>query len=238
MARRRNRRFRGRRRNTRRGFGLKRQNGGMLRGRMHPPSNSASPWNNLVCTFMWRPAPATKEIPFQTIQTLSAGALRLAVRTELSLSGKIDMRVRRFDVWTQPQTQNSTRNTIVLAPCDWTRCEGNVLNWFEAWGTSVQPAHCHYVWPRSITNIVIPDSGNCPIVRFDVRDESFAFVVKAHVVWRKSEPNPLQLTEGLLTSLRTTRYPDPPSPDDDDYLLVDKGHAVSPLALGVDALMR
>lgn len=235
MARRRGGRRRRRgRRMVRRGYGgKKRVIGGMLRGRMHPPSNSASPWNNCVVTFQWMPATGKDDKDFVTIQTLSATSVREQLSAELGLKGDVDMRILRVDAWTQPQISNSTRNTIVMAPVDWTACGSAVINWYESWGTSVQPAHVHYVWPRSITNVVIPNANNCAIVKFDVRDKSFAYIIKVHLIWRKSQPNPMRLVMGITSSLRDPRSYEPPPPD--DYEVVIQESAYSPLARVVDA---
>lgn len=235
MVRRRNvRRRRRGRRNVRRGFGRTRlMNGGMLRGRMHPPSNSASPWNNCVVTFQWTPTAPASGQKFVELQKLTASDIRTQLAAELGLSGAVDMRLFRVDVWTQPQISNSTRNTIVMAPVDWTRCDDAILNWYESWGTSVQPAHGHYIWPRSITNVVIPNSKDCGVVKFDVRDVGFAFIVKVHLVWRKSQPNPLREIVGKTSSLRGPRTEEPPPPD--DYEIITEESAISPLVRVVDA---
>lgn len=240
MARRRGRRPRGRRRFMRRGSGRRKLlNGGMIRGRMHPPTNSASPWNNIVCTFQWNPT-ATDGKVFVPIQTLGAQQVRRQVKTELGIQSEIDIRVRRIDVWTQPQTSNSTRNTVVIAPCDWTQCGGAPINWYESWGTAVQPAHGHYVWPKSISTVVLPFGSDCTIVKFDVRDKNFAYIVKIHLMWRINAPNPLQQL-GVLTSLRTHamgnggRPPSDDSDNDEDYCLVNQEPAISPLATVVEA---
>lgn len=235
MVRRRNvRRRRRGRRTIRRGYGrTKLLNGGMLRGRMHPPSNSASPWNNCVVTFQWTPTPPTTGKDFVTLQALSAASVRTQLTSELGLSGSVDMRIFRVDVWTQPQVSNSTRNTVVMAPVDWTRCGDGILNWYESWGTSVQPAHGHYVWPRSITNIVIPNKSDCNIIKFDVRDANFAYIVKVHLVWRKSQPDPLRQIVGMTSSLRGPRIEEPPPPD--DYEVIIQESTMSPLVEVVNA---
>lgn len=216
-----------RRRPVRRGFGRKMQLGGMIRGRMHPPSNTASPWNNYVVTFLWNPSAPAKDMPFNTFQLLNSGNIRDQVKQELGINGDIDMRIRRMDVWTQPQTSNSTRNCIVMAPFDFVTC-GGIINWFESWGTSVQPAHCHYIWPKSTSNVVIAAGNNCRVLQFDVRDASFAYIIKCHLMWRKNSPNPLRVSEGVVTNLRTFSYEASPSPD--NYVMVDGIHAMSPLA--------
>lgn len=232
MVRRRAPRRRRGRRNVRRGFGKRRLNGGMIRGRMHPPTNSASPWNNCVVTFQWLPKPGDgKNTAFSVVQTLSAANVRVQLEKELGIAGKIDMRVRRVDVWTQPQISNSNRNTIVLAPTDWTRCGDASINWFESWGTATQPAHCHYVWPASISTVVITSQNDCSILKFEVRDDAFSFIVKVHLAWRIATPNPLTLQAGIVSSLRGFRIYDPP-PDD---LIVDQDSAISPLARVIDA---
>lgn len=228
MARRRiARKRRGRRRGIRRGRGVVRR-GGMIRGRMHPPSNSASPWNNYVVTFLWNPSTD----PFVAKQDLSLDSVRKAVKDELGLgTAAIDMKIRRIDVWTQPQSANSTRNTVVLAPYDWTNCDGKI-NWYEAWGTATQPAHCHYVWPTSISNIVLVNSKTCSVACLDVRDKAFAYIIKVHLMWRPADPTPLKMVHGIVTSLRTPTMISPPS----DYVIVGDAPAISPLANVVDAL--
>lgn len=235
MVRRRNvRRRRRGRRVARRSFGRVRlMNGGMIRGRMHPPSNSASPWNNCVVTFQWIPTPPDSGKNFVPLQNLTAKDVRTQLSAELGLSGSVDMRIFRVDVWTQPQISNSNRNTVVIAPVDWTRCDGAVLNWYESWGTAVQPAHGHYIWPRSISNVVIPDTKQCAVVKFDVRDTGFAFIVKFHLVWRKSQPDPLREITGISRSLRGPRAQEPPPPD--DYEVITEETAMSPLVRVVDA---
>lgn len=229
-------RRRGRRRGVRRGVrrrpGRKMLNGGMIRGRMHPPSNSASPWNNYVVTFTWSPQPAKEKQNFQQLQDLTVQHVRDNLTSELGLSGSVDMRIRRIDVWTQPQTANSNRNTIVMAPFDWTTC-GSIINRYEGWGTVAQPAHCHYVWPKSITNVVLGSGSSCSVVRFDVRDANFAFIVKCHLMWRKSAPNPLKTVPGIATGLRTRVY-EPPPPGT-DYVMIDHTSAMGPLATVVEA---
>lgn len=238
MARRRGRRFRGRRRFVRRNRPKRVLNGGMIRGRMHPPTNTASPWNNYVTTFLWSPS-KEKDKPIVTLQAISASQIRGQVSKELGVSGKLDMRIRRIDVWSQPQIQNSTRNTIVLSPCDWTRCNGASIDWYESWGTSVQPAHVHYFWPKSISNVVINAASDCSIALLDIRDDRYSYIVKLHIVWRLSQPDPLTLVKGLVTGLRThVHINDDPPPSDDDFENIEKfdgGLAVSPLATVVDA---
>lgn len=227
-------------RNVRRGNRLRKLiNGGMLRGRMHPPTNSASPWNNCVVTFKWSPSVPAKDKDgknigsFVTVQSLTATQVREQLVNELGLSGAVDIRITRIDVWTQPQISNSNRNCVVLAPVDWTRCGDAVINWYESWGTSVQPAHTHYVWPRSISNVVITNANACAIAKFDIIDANYVYIIKIHLTWRKTSPNPLRSVPGFTCSLRGSRTSEPPPSD--NYVVVDHDCAISPLAYVVEA---
>lgn len=236
MARRRNRR-RNRRRVVRRGRGLRRAfNGGLVRGRMHPPTNSASPWNSYVMTFLWKPTPGTKDSAFKSIQCVGLSDIQNNLRSELGLSGvSVDMRIFRVDIWTQPPESNTDRNCVVFSPSDWTtgdECTGWAqINWYESWGTAVQPAHCHYIWPRSISNVVLPKQDTPTIFRLDCKDEKVKLIVKVHLAWRPSDPDPYRVS-GIVTSLRT-RVRNPPVEEPDGFETIGIGDmAISPIASG------
>lgn len=237
MARRRNRR-RTRRRIARRGRGLRRvMSGGLVRGRMHPPTNSASPWNTYVMTVLWN---ATKA----GIQCVDLSQIQNNLRAELGLGVvTVDMRIFRLDIWTQPPESNTDRNCIVFSPSDWTQGDGcagwQQLNWYESWGTAVQPAHCHYVWPRSISNVVMPKQDTFTIFRLDCKDEKAKLIFKVHLTWRPSDPDPYRpAVKGVLTSLRTRlRFP-PECEEPDGFETVGIGDmAISPLASGCSSVV-
>lgn len=232
MARRRTRRFRGRR-TVRRGRGVRRAfTGGLVRGRMHPPTNSASPWNTYVVTFLWN---SIKE----GIQCVETKDVSKQVQLELGITNDIDMRVYRVDIWTQPPEANTDRNCVVFSPSDWTFGDGCTgwaqINWYESWGTAVQPAHCHYVWPRSISNVVLSKQDTPTIFRLDCKDNKVKLIIKVHLTWRPSNPDPYRVKSyGKITSLRTHLHQRvPPS---DDYELIDNmsTEAISPLACVVE----
>lgn len=216
MARRnRRRRRRGGRRpgNIRRAF-----NGGFIRGRVHPTSTSAAPWNCYTLTTYWHAAPTPKS----QVQCVMLKELRDMIRTELGFKKTnpmldIDVRLLRLDVWVVPTQTNTLRNCVVLSPSDWTMhkdCGSSAqLGWREAWGTSTQPAHCHYVWPRSISNIVLPSKDDLTLFRFDVRDADTQYLVKFHILWRFSDPDPYpDFIQGKLVSVRSLP---PPSHSED-----------------------
>lgn len=196
-----------RRRGRRRGGGRRSKvasHGGLLRGRVHPPTNSASPWNTYVLTLTWKEADTAKGIT-----CIGRKSFMEQLRTELGLAKaqQVSLRVMRMDVWTPPPSANSDRNFIVFAPSDWTdmsKCDAaRSLNWYESWGTAVQPAHLHYVWPRSISNIVINDDDTV-ICRFDIK-EKCSYIIKLHCMWRPLVPDPRPTYAVGLRSVRTMR---------------------------------
>lgn len=180
-------------------------NGGLVRGRMHPSTTSASPWNTYTVSTVWKAAkPEDKGIV-----CLSKKAIATIVKTELGLStADIDMRVTRMDVWTPPAFQNGDSNCIVFSPSDWTSRDtcnaANQLNWYESWGTSVQPAHVHYVWPKSIATQVMRSGVDFEVVKFDIIAGQ-EFIMKIHLMWRYPTPNPRPDSVSVLLSVRESR---------------------------------
>lgn len=176
--------------------------GGLIRGRMHPPTTSASPWNSYTVTTIWKATAADKGGKF----CLTAKEVETATKAELGIADKIDMRISRVDIWTPPAFQNNDSNCVVFSPVDWTHrdgCKIAQLNWYESWGTSVQPAHAHYVWPRSISNQVIPDGKDFPVMLFDIIAGQ-QFLLKIHLLWRANNPVP-RADSGVLISVRKSR---------------------------------
>lgn len=188
-------------------------NGGLVRGRMHPSTTSASPWNMYTVTTIWQSKNATDK----GIICLGKQAIAAVVKTELGLStDAIDMRITRMDIWTPPAFQNNDSNCIVFSPSDWTSrddCKvSNQLNWFEAWGTSVQPAHAHYVWPKSIATQVMHAESEFEVARFDIIAGQ-QFLLKIHLMWRYPVPNPRPDSVSTLLSVRESRRRRACSPD-------------------------
>lgn len=216
-----------RRRGGRRRVNKIRWSGGLVRGRMHPPTSHASPWNTLVLTNS-----LTFEADADGLTCFSSSTVRKAVKSEIGVNAAtpIDVRILRMDTWVPPVSQNTDKNYIVFAPCDWTNlrttCANAVnINWFEAWGTSVQPAHVHYVWPRSISNVVLPNDTDVLICQYDVKKSTvpLQYILKLHVMWRPSIPDPRPAGYGVLTPMRMARM-------SDDFELVGSDHpSVSPL---------
>lgn len=196
-------------------------NGGLVRGRMHPPTNSASPWNNYVLTTVWK---STDTTPLKTIQCVSAKSVEVLLRGELGLiaTQEINLRCARVDVWVPPAFSTGDKNSIVFAPCDWTnkeKCDAvSILNWYEAWGTNVQPAHTHYVWPRSIATQVIKNDADVVLFQFDIKVVATQYILKVHLQWRPANPDP-RPTEGVLVSIR---HREPPPPGTDFVLVQDQ----------------
>lgn len=204
--------------------------GGQVRGRQHPSTTVASPWNQLA---MFTTFTATAEGPV----CVTADVLRSAVRKEIGLADtvKFDMRLMRVDAWTLPADADSINNTIVFAPGNWTNrdaCAVELLKWYEAWGTAVQPAHIHYVWPVSVSNIGIPDGNSFPLYLFDARTVNASaktftkLLTKVHLMWRPISPDPRPTVTAILESWRSRpvqrREPSPPGVDWDDLSGVDQ----------------
>lgn len=216
------RRFRRRRRGgARRAFA-----GGLVRGSMHPTVTSSSPWNNMALTTSFS---ADKS----AILCMTAMQVRGSLRSELGLKADaaVDIRIMRVDIWVPPPDAGSDRNFVVLSPCDWTARGGcddsSQLNWYEGWGTAVQPAHVHYVWPRSISTLVIPNSKDLTILKFDCKEKCH-YIVKFHMQWRPSSPDPRPTKDvGRVSTLREYRHGFSP---DQDYYMVEQDTAVFPTA--------
>lgn len=182
-------------------------NGGLVRGRMHPSTTSASPWNVYTVTTIWK----AEKTDVSGIVCLSKKTITDVVKIELGLStAAIDMRISRLDIWTPPAFQNNDSNCIVFSPSDWTsrdQCtNANQINWYEAWGTSVQPAHAHYIWPRSIATQVMRSGADFEVVKFDIIAGQ-QFLLKIHLMWRYPTPNPRPDSESVLLSVRESRRP-------------------------------
>lgn len=172
---------------------------------MHPPTTSASPWNTYTVTTIWK----AEKSDASGIVCLAKKTIATIVKTELGLSTEaVDMRISRIDVWVPPAFQNNDKNCIVLSPSDWTHrdacANANQINWYESWGTSVQPAHVHYVWPRSIATQVMRAAADFEVVKFDILAGQ-EFLLKIHLMWRYPTPNPRPDSESLLISVRESR---------------------------------
>lgn len=227
MARRR--RARGRRRRGRRGVGLRKAfNGGLVRGRMHPSVNSASPWNSYTLTTTWVAGDTAG------IHCYTSSPLLVQVRRELGIAvdAAIDFRLLRVDLWVPPTLANSDRNFIVLSPSDWSAriacTESSQLNWFEGWGTAVQPAHVHYIWPKSISNIVIANGKDYTLFKCDIK-ANCQYIVKFHLLWRPSIPDPRPTGQlGYYQPMREYLLASPDTDTDFVYVANQPG-VVSPL---------
>lgn len=179
-------------------------NGGLVRGRMHPSTTSASPWNLYTVTTVWKAAkPEDKGLI-----CLDKDTIVKVVKQELGLKSNIDVRINRIDIWTPPAFQSGDHNCIAFSPCDWSNlpaCTTSTqLNWYEAWGTSVQPAHIHYVWPKSIAVKVLRSGTNTEVAKFDILAGQ-EFLLKIHLMWRVPDVNPRPDSDGILLSVRESR---------------------------------
>lgn len=203
---RRRRRGRFRRECGRRAFRMKAFNGGLVRGQLHPPTNSASPWNNHVLTVSWDSSSGPSPKCVSSLQVETA----LVHEIGLISTQTINMRVSRVDVWVPPAYASGDKNFIIFAPSDWTdkvtSCGStSALNWYEAWGTAVQPAHIHYVWPKSIATQVIRSFSNVVLFQFSA-PSVMHYLIKLHLQWRPSTPDP-KPTHGVMASRHRSQPP-------------------------------
>lgn len=196
-------------RRVRRGIPRAILNGRCVRGRQHPQTNSASPWINYTVTFKWTPT-ATG------ISCITVNQIDSQIKSEIGLKDEgLILRVYRFDAWVLPVSTATNRNCVVIAPHDFTQgqsCERKqYLNWYEAWGTAVQPAHVHYVWPRSMQVYAMDSKSTAAIVSFDVVNKDISYLVKFSTSWRPeaADPNP---KSGIISSARSVMLP--PEPPD------------------------
>lgn len=181
-------------------------NGGLVRGRVRPPTTTGSPWNTYVLTMQWKgPASVT---PTSSLVCVTVADVVKLLKSELGIADTIVLRVTRVDVWTTPNLANTPRNYIVLSPTDFSSRAGDCentsqMNWFEAWGTATTPAHCHYVWPKSISNTVL-NEGTTRLFKLDVID-NVEYIFKIHMLWRPLKPDLRPTVKGNFFSVGTWR---------------------------------
>lgn len=204
------RRRRGGGRRKRRSGGKRTLKGGLLKGRQHPTTTSSSPWNSLTLTNVWTGKEAG-------ITCFIMQQLQIALRGELGLDPKqaVDIRVLRIDIWVPPTSTATVRNYIVFSPSDWSNkaiCGSwSQMNWYESWGTVAEPAHLHYVWPKSMTIMTQPYENTAAVLfRMDVKANQ-QYIMKHHVLWRPSNPDPLptDVLTGDFVSMHDHRHKRP-----------------------------
>lgn len=208
-----------RRRPRRRRFIRRRRRAGLVRGRMHPPVNVASPWNRVVMTTSWKPVSEGQN-------SLTASAVNNFLKTELGLnvtgtdkkvvSQSIEVRFLRLDIWSDPSISGSKNNYIIFSPHNF--ISDNALTWIEAWGTPTQPANLHYVWPRSISNYCFSD-GSGKIIGLIDASMGCRYIFKMHMLWRPTAPAPKPMAEISLAGWRQRH---------DMYNDAEDYHVVSP----------
>lgn len=180
--------------------------GGLVRGSMHPRTTSGSPWNNYVLTTTYAVTSAGISCLLST-KVCDLVKSELGIRTDkIKDTASINIRVTRIDMWIPPAYVGGDLNCIVFAPEDWTdkrNCADTDLNWYEAWGTAVQPAHAHYIWPRSIATQVITELDGASLVKFDTKKANVQIILKVHLQWRPAQPDLRPVSYGYLLSTRT-----------------------------------
>lgn len=176
-------------------------NGGLVRGQMHPRTVSAAPWNRLNLVVFWKLSDAKAGLA-----CIGMDQVRGQLLKELGLTSVVAMRVTRVDIWVPPARVNSDNNYIAFAPCDWsleeTCQEVRPLTWYEAWGTAVQPAHLHYVWPRSLSVRVAIGNSAYTLFQLDLKDGNMSYLMRFSVQWRAATPDPRPTVKGIFDAYR------------------------------------
>lgn len=179
---------RGRRNVTKRNF-----NGGITRGSVQPRTVSASPWCHVALTSFTEPAGLSDAKYF----CVTFKAVRDQLKVELGLGATtVNMRIVRVSIWTSPTVAGSDSNFIVMSPADLSQApkDCNVyrqMNWYEAWGTVVRPAHIHYVWPKSQSVRVINEADVGELLLMDLKGGTpLKYIFRFGVQWRCDSPDP------------------------------------------------
>lgn len=160
------------------------------KGRFDPPRIVVNPWNSLVIN--------TVAIYNEAgVNELSISSLATALRVQIGLNTdqRLLMRFRRVDIWTTPQTVVTSQVNLALLPENLTPLSAgstSQLQWIEDYGTAVRSAHCHYVWPASMSNAVFDSTDSSAFVIYSVDHSASVGVINhVHVLWRPYGGDPV-----------------------------------------------
>lgn len=160
---------------------------------MHPSTVTAVTWASArLTTFS-----SVTQKKDATTTCVNLSTVRSALKSELGLGSlTIDLRLVKVEIWTAPARANTDENFIVFSPSEYTSAQcGSTrqLGWYESWGTAVQPAHLHYVWPKPLSIHVFTDKDDAEIFIMDLKskaeDTSASFIMRFLVLWRASNPD-------------------------------------------------
>jgi hypothetical protein len=178
------------------------QSGFSPRGRFDPPSVVSNPWNSVVLVSRGLTASAAACFTNTSVITLLKSQLGLT-----GLTADLVFRLLRVDFWLD--SSGSESPNLGLQPVSFfNKLEGGkvskAVQWIEDVGTSVRPAHCHYVWPLAEQKVVFASSQSATnLFCFDTKAEKLSFTMHVHVLWRSNDADQVpsfRLGE-LLTAL-------------------------------------
>lgn len=206
-----------RKRNTKKSF-----KGGLVRGPAHPSVCIPAPWNHISVTryiaisLTGDICITQRDIAYQIQQELGY------VVPEKQPSAVFDLRVLKVDIWKTPKQTATDLNRIVFSPCDFSNflppTSRDQLQWYEAWGSIITPAHLHYMWPKPLQNIVLPASFSTPLSVCILNGiKSDEFIVRFSVLWRYPNPVPFDPIPAVL--LKSTNYY---NSDSDEFSVVEQ----------------
>lgn len=180
--------------------------GGLVHAGQHPYTSYASPWNEyvLVTTFSVYGGDQGNGLSY-----IDSYDVIRRLKTELFGRGissqEISIRLHSVSVYVPPYNVDTSDNFIVFASCDFSRESYNDndvtkhLEWFEAQGTRVRPAHLHYVWPWNLQSVVMNSSDYprklfriTPAVRKSPDNHLLPvdYLCRVHISWRPLQPDP------------------------------------------------
>lgn len=181
--------------------------GGRVGGKQHPTTAIASPWNSLACIAYWKSVKTADQARITIKSVLGL------VKSELGVTSTIVAKIRRLDIWVPPNKSATDRNSIVFAPCDFTRATKSkatpIIEWFEAWGTAAQPAHVHYIWPSATANLVVTedDEGDLGLIwERQTSTDDPRYIMKVHLVWRVNNEKIGTQASGAFSSIRSIGF--------------------------------
>jgi len=177
------------------------QSGFSPRGRFDPPSVITNPWNSVVLVSRGLTASAADCFTNTTLNTLLISQLGLT-----GITAELVMRILRVDFWLDSSGSQSAN--LGLQPVSFfNKIQGKQVKpvqWIEDVGTTLRPAHCHYVWPIAEQKVVFGSTQDTTsIFCFDTKAENLSFTIHVHVLWRSNEADqvPSFRMGELLTSL-------------------------------------
>jgi len=155
------------------------------KGRFDPPGIISNPWNSVVLVSRGLTASASACFTTNSIFTL--------IKSQLGLTGitaNLVFRLLRLDFWLD--SSGSESPNLAIQPISFLAVieskPAKVVQWIEDVGTSVRPAHCHYVWPQAEQRVVFESVQTAyNLFCFDTKAEKLSFTMHIHILWRSND---------------------------------------------------